>query len=759
MPRTHAALIVDSDPKGLESLVYGFQGAGWRITACPAPETASLLVKAARAEVVVAASRTDHDKVHALIKQLRGREAFRSLPVLVLGPEELRLHVKQHGQTDLLPLPTFVRDVLSASQMLVASEGSDSAPHGDQPILADATTAQGSLSLVRTMNGLRKSGSLHLARKGRHGEILFHEGELTGAQVGSLQGMAAVQHLLVWNDGHFELRLRPVVRRGQFHRTAHEFLEEFDRFQRDYSHAIKDIGPGTAVYLVNHDRLHASTGAIPAEVTPVIRLCDGQRSLADVIDESPFRVLDTTRILGRLIELAVLSRRDAVADSTDHEVSPLDAFWASARITLGGAAQDGARLSQPMQAQVEDPSMQKTPSPGLAPKQRTRRQTQELGKPSAAAAREAQPAPVVIPTGRPQIETQPIALRSDAASAKAVEAARRSTPAFGVGVTRGRASPARGVPVIKSADAASSQTSGSFELRKPRTTPTGSRPVEARRSVVIDTALVEVVAAGPVGSAPVSPAAPTDTARAVSSAELPQVSAPVPQTEPAQAPELPSGDASVSAESPAPPSATETADQSGSPEPAPPASPSQEAAPTASGPAALAPVATGAGHVHDEMKAAPARPAGQASQPAVSVELRGLPTDEPKTPAIAVPLAELKKETPGTRITGEMRVVSSGKSRLPVKVGATSSFHIDPTLTTDLPVAKQAPPPESDPRPQPNQGVHRPSGSFSAIESDFFEREADLYKVDKTESFADLDEQKGKGAGKARPTGGSSKRK
>lgn len=238
--------------------------------------------------------------------------------------------------------------------------------------------------------------------------------------------------------------------------------------------------------------------------------------------------------------------------------------------------------------------------------------------------------------------------------------------------------------------------------------------MEARRSVVIDTALVEVVPAGPVGNAPVSPAAPTDTARGVSSGELPQVSEPVPQTEPAQASELPSGDASISAESPAPGSATETACQSGSPEPA---------------------------------------------APAVSVELRGLPTEEPKTPAIAVPLAELKKETSGTRITGEMRVVSSGKSRVPVKVAATSSFHIDPSLTTDLPVAKQAPPHESASHPQPNQGVHRPSGSFSAIESDFFEREADLYKVDKTESFADLDEQKGKNSGKSRPAGGSSKRK
>ncbi len=675
MPRTHAALIVDSDPKGLESLVYGFQGAGWRITACPAPETASLLVKASGAQVLVTASRTDHDKVHAMINQLRSREAFRSLPVLVLGPEELRGQVKPHGQTELLPLPTFVRDVLSASQMLVASEQAGTA--GDKPILDDAITAQGSLSLVRTMNGLRRSGSLHLARKGRHGEILFYQGELTGAQVGPLQGMAAVQHLLVWNDGHLELRLRPVVRRGQLHRTAHEFLEEFDRFQRDYSHAIKDIGPDTTVYLVNHDRLRASAAAIPAEVTPVIRLCDGQRSLADVIDESPFRVLDTTRILGRLIELAVLSRQDAGTDGTADEVSPLEAFWATARITLSGAAEDGARLSQPMLAQVEDPSMQRTPVP-VESKPRTRRQTQEIGKPTAAAARDTGAIPVAAVTGKSAVETQPFALRGDVASDKPAEAARRSTPAFGVGVRTERSSPARGVPVVVATAPASAQTSGSIELHKPRTTPRAARPAEGRRSVVIDTALVEVVSAGL-------------------------------------------------------------------------ASRENDAAP------AEATVTSAAGQAHPEI--APRAPTAPPSQPAVSVELRSSPTDEPKTPAVAVPLAESKKEPSGARVTGEMRVVSSGKPRAQARRGGISSFHIDPSLTADAPIAKPSPPRERDPQPQPNQGTHRPSGSFSAIESDFFDREADLYKVENTESFADLDERKGKSGGKNRPAGSPAKRK
>jgi len=684
MSRTQAAaLIVDSDPKGLEPLVYGFQDAGWRITACPTPETASLLVKASGAQLVVAASRRDHDKVHAMVKQLRAREAFRSLPVLVLGPEELRGELKQHGQTDLLPLPALVRDVLTASQVLVGDDTATAPRPGDQTSFEDSITAQTSLSLVRTMKGLARSGSMHLARKGRHGEILFHEGQLTAAQVGQLQGMAAVQHMLVWNDGRVELRLRPVVRRGQLRHTARELLDELERFQRDYSHAIKDIGPHSAVYLVNHERLHASTGAIPAEVTPVVRLCDGQRTLGDVIDESPFRVLDTVRILARLVELAVLNRRDAKPVGGSEEASALETFWRTARITIEGAAQDGARHSQPMPVQVDDPSMQKTPPP-IETKPRPGRQTQEIGQPAEPLASGPEASFASVPTNKPVVEWQSN-VRTDVSSSKPIEAARRSTPAFGTGISGLRPSPARGVPLVGATAPTNAQTSGAFELRKPRPSQPTMHTAEARRSVVIDTALVEVVAPGPAA---------------------------IPSTTPLAE---------------AAPGAAET---------------EATTKPSAAEPTAATVASAGL------------------SPPSVSVERRTSPTDEPKTPLVeTVPVAEVKKET-GARVTGEMRVVSSGRSHGPIKAGVTtSSFQIDPSLASDVPAQKPDPPRESAPGPLPNQGTHRPSGSFSAIESDFFEREADLYKVDKTESFADLDEGKGKSGGKSKAAGAPLKRK
>jgi len=535
MPSTHAALIVDADPKGLKSLVYGFQGAEWRLTACPSPEMASLLVKASGAEIVVIASRADHDKVHSLVRQLRAKEAHRRLPILVLGPEELREPLKGSGEVDLLTLPAFVRDVLTASELLVAAGATVAQGPGEEPRFEAPVTNVLSLSLVRSMNGLSRSGHLRLERHGRTGEIFFHQGELTAAAVGQLQGMAAVQHLMVWNDGKLELRLRPVPRRGQMHQTAQEFLEELDRFQRDFAHAIKEIGPATTVYSANEDRLKQSTGAVPAEVSPVVRLCDGMHTLSDVIDESPFRVLDTVRILGRLAEIGILARADGKPVRSAALPAPRDEFLETARILgsdpagpkaapFGGILAPGPILRAPIpQAQLpkEQPKEEPTkvageqlkeppkasapggePAPSLAAVSRPRRQTLEIGIPAAAVTSAGQataPAPAPVAKPAATVTTVP-ATHPPAARAPAAR------PAGPVAASR----PAIAAPVAKPALAAAQ----------------GSTPVAPHSPFPL--AAGEPSAALTRGRTPAAEASGSNTARLTSPATSPKVAAPAP---------------------------------------------------------------------------------------------------------------------------------------------------------------------------------------------------------------------------------------
>jgi hypothetical protein len=487
MSSQHAALLVDADVGGLESLVYGFREADWRSTACSTPETASLLAKASGAEIVIVVSRDDHAKTQTLVQQLRGKGSKRRLPILVLGPEELRKTLKESSGADLLPLPVLVRDVLTASKILVeASVAASQAPGSPEIRFGAGTTSIA--SLLRTMSGLERSGQLHVERNGRPAEVSFHEGAVAAAQVAQLRGMPAIKRVLIW-DQEATLHLRPVPRRGQVCRSGRAFVDELDRYQRDLAYGLKDIGPLSSVYGCDEQRMRQSTGQVPAEVTPVVRLCDGQRSLSDILDESLFPVLDTVRILSRLAELGILVRRafaEAAAPTSAQE--QLEAFWQTARIVDADSAAGASTSSAGSGTFAAIPSAASSgvlPVAPFAPAQSEL--VTILPDVSTAPPNPPEPAP------QPRRKTLEIAAPSAASSG--------SLPAAPAPADASAASPIPNVPV---ASTTTSQTSGTIELHS-RKTGSSIRTVPQRRSVVIDAVVESVVIDASEAAASVAP--------------------------------------------------------------------------------------------------------------------------------------------------------------------------------------------------------------------------------------------------------------
>jgi hypothetical protein len=819
MPSPHAALIVDADPQGLESLVYGFQGAEWRMTACPSPETASLLVKASGAQIVVVASRTEHDRTYALVAQLRANEGFRARPILVLGPEELRPRLRSELDADLLPLPAFVRDVLTASELLVATlvgQRSEGDPCWRAPVKNG-----GILSLVRTMHGLGRSGQVRLERNGRSGEILFHEGELTAASIGPLQGMAALQHLMVWVDGKLDLRLRQVPRRGQLPLTAQEFLQETDRFQRDFAHAMKEIGPPTAVYSASQERLKQSSSAVPAEVTPVVRLCTGSRMLADIIDESPFRVLDTVRILGRLAELGIIIRSDGKplapppADerleakivgpsaaaawpmpapiggfplSTAIRPTPVPAsqparpttppLSQAAKVTVVGRMAlppEKQVTPRPVEEQVTPPPVEEqvTPPPGtpVKPGGRVAAPLEEQITPPPPEEEQVTPPPAsqVTPPpepGRPRRRTLEIGITAPPATATPAPAALPPRPTAVTTVAAAKTPQpvhaARGAgktpkPVVVSSPHSASaapvptttilQAAGALKPHRPADRGQGTPPPAEKTPTVAPRVPADspasrsavVQAAGVIDSSKHARRSPHHTRAAaprpsvvIEAIGAEEVKTPMPVAAVAHPAKTPAASPTVTARRSTPLMGT--------------------------------------------LEVKPARRSDAQAVPVVPSSIQiDASLSAPPAPAPAQPPAAARVEAPGTRVTGELHVAPSGRNtrRADKAAPKPSSFHIDPSLSGEIPVAAQPAQPghpgsqpvaqkrgdsrpipvgRTDSQPIPGKSRHQ-SGSFSTVEKDFFDREADLYKQDKVESFADLDEGKAKANAKPKPKG------
>ena len=61
----------------------------------------------------------------------------------------------------------------------------------------------------------------------------------------------------------------------------------------------RDLGPPSTIYQPVPEPHPMVTGMQPSQMVPLLRLFDGKHGLADVVEESPFRIFDTIRMIRR----------------------------------------------------------------------------------------------------------------------------------------------------------------------------------------------------------------------------------------------------------------------------------------------------------------------------------------------------------------------------------------------------------------------------------------------------------------------------
>ena len=99
-----------------------------------------------------------------------------------------------------------------------------------------------------------------------------------------------------------------------------EVIEECDRFLRDFAHEAKDLGFSRTVYSADAGAVPPSSN-LPSELLPVLKLFDGQRNLGQVLDDSPFRVFDSLKIIKRFVAAEII-RANTVVPPPGREAAP-----------------------------------------------------------------------------------------------------------------------------------------------------------------------------------------------------------------------------------------------------------------------------------------------------------------------------------------------------------------------------------------------------------------------------------------------------
>ncbi|HVU49290.1 MAG TPA: DUF4388 domain-containing protein [Polyangia bacterium] len=365
MNQLSTLLLVDPDPRGLETLTYGFEREGCTVAGTSDPGLAPDLLRTTAPQLAVVSLRSPEKTGLDVITGIKRGAPVRRVPIVALGDAGLRQAALAAGTNDFVATPLFVRDVVNVSRLLTLSHAVPNAPHPEVEVQARLSEYHGLFYLLRALAGTGRSGIILLSRGNKRAELRISDGAVMAVHIAGLQGLPALHQLLLWEEAALSLKFRAVPKRSNLHMSAQELLDECERFLRDFAHAARDLGAPRCVYVPAGDRDPGTSGLQPSQLGPALRLFDGQRSLSDVIEDSPFRVFDTLRVVKRLLDAGVLAVRSNGAPAPDDaEPRSMLEEWAvvpEARGIVG----DRRRTSRRLKTVGAGPAPSPTPAAGV----------------------------------------------------------------------------------------------------------------------------------------------------------------------------------------------------------------------------------------------------------------------------------------------------------------------------------------------------------------------------------------------------------
>ena len=211
------------------------------------------------------------------------------------------------GASEFVATPAFIRDIVNGCKLALIGRAATDRPAGQpaRPPRRGCRTSAAVYYILRALAAMGASALLRLERGNRRAELRVSDGRLLSASVDALQSLPALHHTLLWEQASLSIKLGPAGKRNQLNLTTQQVLDEGERFLRDFAHAARELGPSSIVYLTAPAGA-ATPGLQTAQAAPLLRLCDGHRTLADVISDSPFRIFDTLRMIKRLRDSGAL---------------------------------------------------------------------------------------------------------------------------------------------------------------------------------------------------------------------------------------------------------------------------------------------------------------------------------------------------------------------------------------------------------------------------------------------------------------------
>lgn len=367
-------LLVDGDPKSLRVLDVSLKKAGFEVTTATSGQEALALLEASQPDLIISDTDLDEMDGFELCSQIKARPAWTKIPFLfVSGRKSIEDKIRglELGVDDYLTKPIYIKEIsirVRTALQRAERERMESRREGRTRFAGDLSDV-GVVDLVQTIELNRKSGIIHIVnRDTRRGSIFFRDGKVIDAEVGRLSGANALYRLLSWSEGQFAVEFKQIRRHEVIDTPMAPLLMEGMRRLDESARLLDKLPSASNVLEVDCRALAEELAELPDEVNSVLRLCDGTRTLQEIVEDSDYPDLEALTFISKLHTGQIIFSRAAPDRGGESEPSERLAHWLSeGGAEDGAAAEDASASSEFAEAQLLTPDDEVIPAGTLAP--------------------------------------------------------------------------------------------------------------------------------------------------------------------------------------------------------------------------------------------------------------------------------------------------------------------------------------------------------------------------------------------------------
>ena len=301
-------LLVDADPRSVRVLEVSLKKVGYSVTTATDGLDALAKIESLTPDLILSDTRLPKLDGYSLVRKLKERLEWSQIPVVFLTSQksiEDNIRGLELGVEDYLTKPIFVRELIARVNLLLARRTQENIA-ANRTTMTGRTRFSGStqdmavVDLLQTFEVSRKSGVVHLRSGTQEAHIYFRDGKVVDAELGRLRGEEAIYRALIWNEASFEVEFKSIANEDVIGGSTQAILMEGMRRVDEWGRLCEQLPPLTTVFQIDHEQLLERLNEIPDELNGILKLFDAERSLTEVVDDSPFEDLSTLSTITKL---------------------------------------------------------------------------------------------------------------------------------------------------------------------------------------------------------------------------------------------------------------------------------------------------------------------------------------------------------------------------------------------------------------------------------------------------------------------------